>query len=93
MFNILYTIRIVSLHFGLYIKFFFSYFAVFMKCRHLTRVYFFMKRPLSILIQNFSDVDIDIYCLGYIYRPQTKLREGYVFTGVCDSVHMGGWYP
>ena len=24
------------------------------------------------------------------YRPQTKLREGYVFTGVCDSVHEGG---
>ena len=25
-----------------------------------------------------------------IYRPLTKLREGYVFTGVCDSVHRGG---
>ena len=24
-----------------------------------------------------------------IYRPQTKLREGNVFTGVCDSVHRG----
>ena len=24
------------------------------------------------------------------YRPQTKLREGNVFTGVCDSVHGGG---
>ena len=23
------------------------------------------------------------------YRPQTKLRKGYVFTGVCDSVHRG----
>ena len=23
------------------------------------------------------------------YRPQTKLREGYVFTGVCHSVHRG----
>ena len=23
------------------------------------------------------------------YRPQTKLREGYVFTGVCDSVNGG----
>ena len=23
------------------------------------------------------------------YRPQTKLREGYVFTRVCDSVHRG----
>ena len=27
------------------------------------------------------------------YRPQTKLREGYVFTGVCDSVNRGGGYP
>ena len=26
----------------------------------------------------------------HLYRPQTKLREGNVFTGVCDSVHMGG---
>ena len=25
----------------------------------------------------------------YFYRPQTKLREGNVFTGVCDSVHRG----
>ena len=25
-----------------------------------------------------------------IYRPLTKLREGYVFTGVFDSVHRGG---
>ena len=27
------------------------------------------------------------------YRPQTNLREGYVFTGVCDSVHRGGCLP
>ena len=32
------------------------------------------------------------------YRPQTKLREGNVCTGVCDSVHRGGvsapsWVP
>ena len=25
----------------------------------------------------------------YFYRPQTKLRQGYVFTGVCDSVNSG----
>ena len=24
------------------------------------------------------------------YRQQTKLREGNVFTGVCDSVYRGG---
>ena len=27
--------------------------------------------------------------LPFIDRPQTKLREGYVFTGVCDSVQGG----
>ena len=27
------------------------------------------------------------------YRPQTKLREGYVFTGVCDSVNGGVGIP
>ena len=27
---------------------------------------------------------------GCFYRPQTKLREGNVFTPVCDSVHRGG---
>ena len=25
-----------------------------------------------------------------LYRPQTKLREGNVFTPVCDPVHTGG---
>ena len=29
----------------------------------------------------------------YFYRPQTKLREGNVFTGVCDSVHGGCLVP
>ena len=29
-----------------------------------------------------------IFCC---YRPQTKLREGYVFTPVCHSVHRDGW--
>ena len=27
------------------------------------------------------------------YRPQTKLRKGYVFTSVCHSVHWGGCLP
>ena len=30
-----------------------------------------------------------LYDANY-YRPLTKLREGYIFTGVCDSVHSGG---
>ena len=28
-----------------------------------------------------------------IYRPQTNLRKGNVFTPVCDSVHRGGVHP
>ena len=28
-------------------------------------------------------------CSAHFYRPLTKLREGYVFTGVCDSVGGG----
>ena len=27
------------------------------------------------------------------YRPQQQLRKGYVFTGVCDSVHRRGCLP
>ena len=34
-------------------------------------------------------VVFDIQVLHF-YRPQTKLRKGNVFTGVCDSVHRGG---
>ena len=30
--------------------------------------------------------------LFYFYRPQTKLREGNVFTGVCLSTGGGGWH-
>ena len=26
-----------------------------------------------------------------LYRPQTKLRQGNVFTPVCHSVHKGGF--
>ena len=29
----------------------------------------------------------------HYYRPQTKLREGNVFTSVCYSVHMEGVHP
>ena len=28
-------------------------------------------------------------CKKHFYRPQTKLRKGYVFTPVCHSVHGG----
>ena len=40
----------------------------------------------------FSSFNIRKVCLYVIihYRPQTKVREGYVFTRGCDSVHRGG---
>ena len=51
----------------------------------------------------WDDRDARVTCreLGYPYAkvrktlssfllPATKLRQGYVFTGVCDSVHRGG---
>ena len=31
--------------------------------------------------------------LFHYYRPKTRLRQGNVFTPVCDSVHGGGVYP
>ena len=34
-------------------------------------------------------MDIEVHKDRTCYRPQTKLREGYVFTGVCDSVNGG----
>ena len=33
--------------------------------------------------------ECDNVIVGTYYRPQTKLREGNVFTPVCDSVHRG----
>ena len=30
--------------------------------------------------------------ISYFHRPQTKLREGDVFTPVCDSVHRGSMH-
>ena len=37
--------------------------------------------------------DSDRYRVSNYYRPQTKLREGNVFTGVCDSVRGGVCLP
>ena len=34
--------------------------------------------------------NIMIFIFVYIYRPQTKLGTGNVFTPVCDSVHREG---
>ena len=30
-------------------------------------------------------------CLDVFLPPATKLRQGYVFTGICDSVHRGAY--
>ena len=38
---------------------------------------------------NRSQVKWDLLSLTHCYRPQTKLREGNVFTPVCHSVHGG----
>ena len=41
----------------------------------------------------FIEMEVKVLCNMHgrsrNYRTQTKLREGYVFTGVCDSVHRG----
>ena len=29
--------------------------------------------------------------LVYLLPPATKLGQGYIFTGICDSVHSGGF--
>ena len=67
--------------------------------RYQCSSFLFLKNILE--LTEVSDylhfIDISIYILPsceYIathlmlifYHPQTKLREGYVFTGVCDSV-------
>ena len=39
------------------------------------------------LSNNLRDVSMNFY------SPQTKLREGNVFTHICDSVHGGGLCP
>ena len=43
--------------------------------------------------QNFTHDEKKTICFSPAanhYRPQTKLREGYIFTPVCNSVHRGG---
>ena len=45
---------------------------------------------LSLLSHCFECVVSNCLVIGRnFYRPQTKLREGNVFTPVCDSVHGG----
>ena len=49
---------------------------------------------LSLLSHCFESVVSNCLVIGRdFYRQQTKLREGNVFTPVCDSVHGGGVYP
>ena len=38
-------------------------------------------------------VDREAYGMFPFLPPATKLGQGYVFTGVCDSVHRGGAVP
>ena len=49
-----------------------------------------LKACSSIHLENQLTVGKTRRRLSFHYRPQTKLRESYVFTGVCDSVHRRG---
>ena len=40
----------------------------------------------------FISVGVGVVITVFL-QPATKLGQGYVFTGVCDSVHMGGSAP
>ena len=35
-------------------------------------------------------ITLTSFLLWYFYRPKRSFGQGYVFTGVCDSVHRGG---
>ena len=37
----------------------------------------------------FCEYMAEVNKINFYYHPQTKLREGNVFTPVCDSVHRG----
>ena len=50
-----------------------------------------VKRSIPIFSRiNYFEEPGALTCVCFNYRPQTKLREGYVFTGVCHSVNRGG---
>ena len=51
-----------------------------------------MSLALQWWIQNFIEgaADCQTGCANLLLPPATKLGQGYIFTGICDSVH-GGW--
>ena len=51
-----------------------------------------MQNFVNNVMQNVVKLHRNGLYQRHYYRPQTKLREGYVFTSVCDSVN-GGVYP
>ena len=57
------------------------------------------KHIIGYLSIHFLSVNSKSYCIYTVFRlkflpPATKLGQGYVFTGVCDSVNRGGTsYP
>ena len=39
---------------------------------------------------SITTINKEIRSFSYLLPPATKLGHGYIFTGVCDSVHRGG---
>ena len=47
-----------------------------------------------ILVNDGSNVTDIIFCSSDAFLvPTTKLGQGYIFTGICDSIHRGGGIP
>ena len=45
-------------------------------------------------LESIALIEAVMYCAGncvWLLPPATKLGQGYIFTGVCDSVHRVGW--
>ena len=66
--------------------------------KHISTTFCIFYLHSSYMVPTFQDLQNSLTFpvlfpfFQYFYRPQTKLREGNVFTPVCHSVHgWGGW--
>ena len=63
----------------------------FVRCKYEDQPTFFVNASNFMLhVSAFVPFRFHLLLLFYFYRPQTKLREGNVFTGVCLSKGVGG---
>ena len=60
--------------------------------RWVTIQYYLITKLIFVVYGNLASDDNKLV-LSHIYHPQTKFREGNVFIGVCNSVHIVGRYP